>query len=313
MNIDKLTYFSYLSIKYNILFPLKKFMSYQEVKAAANKMTFKNKFFPLPFFLSANASDIKDIRNNKIDLFFEKKFIGSVDIASISSFNKNEIANILFKKNSKSLKHPYLDYLKSSGDFLIETRDFTVNTIKNKIKKNYIGFATRNIPHKGHEKIIKYFAKQQKILVHVFEDSSKNKRINSQKTVKAYKQFIRKNSLINKVDLKKIRLPSFLLGPRQAAIHAIIGRNLKCTKFIIGRDHSGYKNFYKTFDSFNFCKKNEKKIKIKIIASGSPIFCKICKKIVFRKDCNCNYFIDISASLIRKTKNKNLKNILTNF
>ena len=31
MNIDNLTYFSYLSIKRNLLLPLKKFMSYNEM------------------------------------------------------------------------------------------------------------------------------------------------------------------------------------------------------------------------------------------------------------------------------------------
>ena len=57
--------------------------------------------------------------------------------------------------------------------------------------------------------------------------------------------------------LKRITAPSFLLGSRQAALHAIIAKNLSCKSFIIGRDHSGYKNFYKEFDSYNFCKKNE--------------------------------------------------------
>ena len=54
-------------------------------------------------------------------------------------------------------------------------------------------------------------------------------------------------------------------------------------------------------------------MKIKIIESGSPIYCYNCKKIVFRKDCKCKNFIDISGTLIRKLKNKELTKILTNF
>ena len=120
--------------------------------------------------------------------------------------------------------------------------------------------------------------------------------------------------LIRNLDLIcKIKMPSFLLGPRQAGIHAIIGKNLGCKKFIIGRDHSGYKNFFKMFESFDFCKKNEKKIKIKIINSGSPVYCYSCKEVVFRNSCNCDNFIDISASMIRKDKNKKLKKVLSNF
>ncbi len=207
-----------------------------------------------------------------------------------------------------------MKFIKNSGNYLIETEKFSEKKTNKKLKKkNFIGFATRNVPHKGHEKIILHHSKTNNVKIHIFEDSSGNKKIDSTKTFNAYKNFIKKNSLEKKILLKKIKIPSFLLGPRQAAIHALIGKNLGCKKFIIGRDHSGYKNFYNIFDSFNFCKKNEKIMKIKIIESGSPIYCYNCKKIVFRKDCKCKNFIDISGTLIRKLKNKELTKILTNF
>ncbi len=113
--------------------------------------------------------------------------------------------------------------------------------------------------------------------------------------------------------MKKIKLPSFLLGPRQAAIHATVGKNLSCNSYIIGRDHSGYKGFYEEYDSFNYCKKKQKNIGLRILDSGSPVYCKKKMSIVFRKDCICGDFIDISASLLRKTKNKSLKKMLSNF
>ena len=50
MELSKLTYFSYLSIKSNILLPLKKFMSNDEVLNVAKKKEFGKKFFPMPFF-----------------------------------------------------------------------------------------------------------------------------------------------------------------------------------------------------------------------------------------------------------------------
>ena len=313
MNLDKLTYFSYLSIKRSLLLPLKKFMSFNEIRECAQNMKYENKFFPLPFFLSASASDLKDIQNSKLNLNYEKKKIGQIDIKSISIFKKDQIIDLFFKKNSNFINHPYYGYITKSKEFIVETNNFNTDVINNKTKKSYIGFATRNIPHKGHEKIVKHFSKKNNVLVLITEDSSNNKKIDSEKTILAYKKFIKKNLLSKKVKLVKIQSPSYLMGPRQAAIHAIIGKNLNCKKFIIGRDHSGYKDFYKTFESLQFCKKNQKKINIKIIESGSPVYCKSCKKIVFRKYCDCNNFIDISASYIRNIKNKNLKKIFTNF
>ena len=149
---------------------------------------------------------------------------------------------MLFK--NKKLNHPFKDYLDSCGNYVIETQPL-IKVSEPKKKKNLIGFATRNIPHKGHEKIVKHYTKNKsKVLINIFENSTSNKKINSDNSYKSYKKFIKLNKLSNKVFLKKIKLPSFLLGPRQAAIHAIVGKNLSCEYYIIGRDHSGYKKFY---------------------------------------------------------------------
>ena len=93
-----------------------------------------------------------------------------------------------------------------------------------------------------------------------------------------------------------------------------IGKNLGCDSFIIGRDHSGYKNFYKEFESFNFCKKYQSLHKIKILKSGSPVFCKKCLKVLFRDEFKCNEKkIDISATYIRNLKNSDEKKLISNF
>lgn len=314
MNVNKFTLYSYLSIRDKLLLPLDKFLSNEEIVSICKNFKFNNKFFPLPFFLPANDNDIKNINGDKISLRYEKIVYGSVKIKSISSLNKNLILDLLFRKKAEKINHPFKDYLLNCGDYVVETEKFTYD-YKKKNKKIYIGFATRNIPHKGHEKIIKYFAriKNSKVLINIFENSTENKKINSNVSFKSYVYFIKKNNLSKKVFLKKIKLPSFLLGPRQAAIHAIVGKNLSCHSYVIGRDHSGYKNFYEKNKSYNYCKNNEKKLGIKILKSGSPVYCKEQRKIVFEKDCKCKDFIDISASLIRSTKNNDLKKILSNF
>ena len=44
MNIDNLTYFSYLSIKRNLILPLKKFMSFNEKINCARSMSYEKNF-----------------------------------------------------------------------------------------------------------------------------------------------------------------------------------------------------------------------------------------------------------------------------
>ena len=94
MEINKLTYFSYLSIKNNILNPLKKFMSYEEVINVVEKKQFEKNFFPMPFFLSANEEDLKSIQNNKIKIKFNNKTIDFLKVSSISIFKKDDFMNL---------------------------------------------------------------------------------------------------------------------------------------------------------------------------------------------------------------------------
>ena len=97
-------------------------------------------------------------------------------------------------------------------------------------------------------------------------------------------------------------------GPREAILHAIVRKNYGCTHFLVGRDHAGFKNFYKKYESQNFCKKNEKKINIKIIKFNEPFLCKKNNKILNNKaKCEGKIF-QISGTHIRNLllNNKNI-------
>ena len=207
MDINKFTLFSYLSIKEKLLLPLDKFLSNDEIIRICKKLQFRNNFFPLPFLLSATENDLKKLNGDKINLFHNKKFFGTINIKTISSFNKDLVCHLLFKNNK--LNHPFKDYLDSCGNYVIETQPL-IKVGEPKKKKNLIGFATRNIPHKGHEKIVKHYTKNKsKVLINIFENSTSNKKINSDNSYKSYKKFIKLNKLSNKVFLKRLNFQVF--------------------------------------------------------------------------------------------------------
>lgn len=311
MQLNKNDYYNFLAIRNNLLNPLKKFMSLEEILSVAKNFNYNDNFFTIPFFLTADDDDIKQIKNNKLTVYFKRQKIYDLPIISISNFKKKNLSDLLFGKYSS---HPYMNTINLSKNYVIETGNFAKSKNQNIKQNNLTGFATRNIPHKGHEKIILNITKKNKVMVIINSEITINKKTNVNKTISSYKKFINKNKLKSKIILKKINIPSTMLGYRQAYTHALIGKNLGCNNFIIGRDHSGYKKFYKEFESFNFCKKHEKKLGIKILSSGSPVYCKSCKRVVFRNECSCKVIkIDISASLIRNLKNKNLRKSITNF
>ena len=90
-------------------------------------------------------------------------------------------------------------------------------------------------------------------------------------------------------------------GPREAVFTAIIRRNYGCTHFIIGRDHTGVKNFYGKYDSQKIFD-NFKDIDIEIIPYSEPFYCEKYKTITTKEECpyGDKYYVEVSGSKIRK-------------
>ena len=171
---------------------------------------------------------------------------------------------------------------------------------------NFINFTTRNKPHEGHKKIINYFTKtkNKNIIISITQKDKKN---NFMQIKKDYKKFLKTNDIEQKVKIYNFKFPSLKLGPREALLQSITRYNIYGGDFIVGRDHSGFKNFFKENDSFRFCKKYEKYLNFKFFYSQGPFYCKKCKRINLRIECSHwkikKYFVDISNTKLKKIKN----------
>ena len=247
------------------------------------------------------------MNKNFIYLYYQNRKIIKIEIESLFKLNLDKIFKKLIGKKFKL--HPLYHYYKKY-DYFISSKPFRLKT-KKKVKKkqNLICFATRNKPHIAHKKIIKYFSeKYNNIIISI---TQKNKIKNYPIIKKSYENFLKNENLKSKVKIYNFEFPSFSLGPREAMLQSLTRKNVYNGDFIVGRDHSGYKNFFKENDSFNLCKKYEKQLGFKILYSESPFYCKKCKKINFRFEClhwqNKDFFVDISSTKLKKI-NKFLKN-----
>ena len=178
------------------------------------------------------------------------------------------------------------------------------NQIKDIIKKrklkSIVGFHTRNVPHRAHE-WINYFGLKncEGLLVQPMIGQFKKDEYKSNYIINSNKK------LVEKIYKKKNILfgifnsyPRYA-GPRVAVFHALVRKNYGCTHFLVGRDHAGYKNFYKKYESQKFCKENEKKIKIKILKFDEPFLCKKKNEVLNdKKLCKGEKFL-ISGTYIR--------------
>ena len=73
MELSQIDYYNFLAIRNNYLKPLNKFMSNDEIYLVINKYIFNQKFFPIPFFLTASL-DFDILSFNKKSGFFFNGF-----------------------------------------------------------------------------------------------------------------------------------------------------------------------------------------------------------------------------------------------
>ncbi len=320
-SIKKKQFSDLLNLIYGVFHPLKNFVNKKEFISILKKNSFKNYFFPYPVFFGLSKNDYGRIKNKKeIFLSFKKKKLCKISIKKFFQIEKKLFGKIIFGKNFK--KHPYyLNFQNDNHIFMyFEIKKIYKSNLKDKnfispkhfkkkikkIKKNKFlaGFHTRNVPHKAHQWIHKKMLKNYgSILVQPLLGQYKTKEYKDSIIVKTNKL-----ALENYNNTEAFYAPFFsyprYAGPREAGLHAIVRRNFGCTHFWVGRDHAGYKNFFKIYESQFFCKKNEKKIKIKIISEKEPLLCKGCNEI---KNSFCKYLecknkkkVKISGTKIRK-------------
>ena len=319
--INKEQFSDLLNLHYGVFHPLKKFVNEKAFKSILLSNKINKKFFPFPIYFGVSEEKYKKYKYKKhLNIYYKKKDIGIIKINNFFKIKNELFGKKLFGVNYK--KHPYyIKFLKENFAFIdfsykklnkinlnhknFESPQKLKERLKKKIKgrKFLAGFHTRNVPHLAHQWIHFFMLKKYKnILIQPL--------INQYK-VDEYKESIiikTNKAAVNMYDKNKAFFSTYFSfprygGPCEAALHAIVRKNYGCTHCWIGRDHAGYKSFFKKYSSQQFCKKKEKKMGINIIAEDEPYFCSKCDKIVNKKcslkNCKKKYKKNVSGTIIR--------------
>tara|TARA_B100000214_G_C23968836_1_gene629073 strand:- start:292 stop:1347 length:1056 start_codon:yes stop_codon:yes gene_type:complete len=320
LSISKEQYSDLVNLCHGVFNPLNKFVNKREFISIIKKKKFNNFYFTFPIYFGIRKNEYKELKNIKIlDLYFKGNFVAKISIKNFFKIDHKFFGNKIYGK--KFYNHPYYKKFKRDNFIFLDFSFLKISkkncspkyftspkNFKNFFKrKNKIkilaGFHTRNVPHTGHEWIHNSILKNYGALL-------------IQPLIGQYKSGEYKEKIIIKSNLEALKMyntnkafftPFFsyprYAGPLEAALHAIVRRNYGCTHFWVGRDHAGFKNFFKIYASQNFCKKNQKKLKIKIIAQKEPRYCYGCEKIsnkCISKNCMKSKKEKISGTKVRK-------------
>jgi sulfate adenylyltransferase len=334
IHINKNQFSDLINLRNDVFYPLKNFVSKKEFIKIINNKKYKNQFFPLPITFGVTKEIYLRFKKIKsFDLYYENKYLINIHNVNFYNLDKKKISKKIYGINY--LKHPYykkfinenfrfmhFDFQKENKKNLKHKYFLSPSLFKKKLKIKKIStlssFHTRNVPHKAHQWIHTFlFKKFGALLIQPLIGQYKKGEYSDTLIVKTNKlaaKFFNSNKVLS---IPFFSYPRYA-GYREAALHAIVRKNYGCTHFWVGRDHAGFEDFYGYKQSQNFCYKNEKKLKIKIIPGAEPFYCSNCNTVkntkCLNKNCLNVNIIKISGSLIRKLlkENKSIPQYLMN-
>tara|TARA_B100000029_G_scaffold24376_1_gene24113 strand:- start:9679 stop:10740 length:1062 start_codon:yes stop_codon:yes gene_type:complete len=298
--------------------PLKTFLNSKDLHSVLTKMRLTNgEIWPIPI-LFPKPKQIQIKKNSTLILNYKNIKFAKLIVSEVFSYDLKKILKLFF--GTMNNNHPGVEHVKNNGDTFITGKLIKFVNLSNILKinslnpeqtrriieknnwKKIVGFHTRNPPHRAHEYLHKCSLENSDgLLIHPVLGTKKKGDFTNSAILAGYQSYI-KNYLPKKnVILTPLLIYSRYAGPKEAVFTAIIRRNYGCTHFIVGRDHTGVKNFYGTYDSQKIFE-NFPDLNIAILKFDEPYFCKRCDQVTTKKTCRCTipYHVKISGTEIRQ-------------
>lgn len=247
--------------------PLRGFMTKEELQSVLDRKRLPNEtVWPLPVVLQVSQREAGSVcAGEKVALTDSLGKIQAVmDIQEIYSFDFQKTASLWF--GTISLDHPGVRRLYENGDRFIggkiglvqrRTSEFapyelTPSQIRFLFEKKgwqkVVGFHSRNVAHRVHEylqltALERYHA--DGLLISPVTGPKKSGDFLAGPILKSYQLMIDRDFYPKgKVALVSFSTYSRYAGPREAVFTALCRKNMGCSHFILGRDHTGVGDFY---------------------------------------------------------------------
>lgn len=302
--------------------PVTEFMNESDFHSVTDSFQLSSgDFFPLPIFLDIAADKVDQVNavianKNKIELLYKNVLVASLLPNSVYEIDQQLAAEKIYGFTDRN--HPGVDRFLNLNRFMVsgtvellqrqkfDFSDFelTPEECRAEFKKRgwqtVVCFATRNVPHRGHEYLQRIALEvADGLFTHITTPPSKQGNYQPH-VIKAGHQ-----ALIDAFYSEERAMVSFVsttfrgAGPREALLQAVMKRNYGCSHFIIGRDHSGVKNYYHTYAAHELSKKYADVLGIEILHLHGPYYCTHCEAVVTQQ--TCRHHADKSAKIELKS------------
>jgi len=143
-----------------------------------------------------------------------------------------------------------------------------------------VAFHTRNVPHKGHEFILKQALAQTNadgLFIHPVVGPKKKGDFTEETVLAAYEILLEEE--FPEALLSGFATYSRYGGPREGVFTALCRKNFGCSHFVVGRDHTGVGNYYSSDATWKLFEKIGD-LGIEVVRANHIHYCHICESVV---------------------------------
>ena len=316
-----------VSICYGFFSPLEGFMLRRDVEAVAEKMRLASGYvWSIPIVFDMSLEEIEEISLKAGDtlLFtYQGQPLATLDVEEIYAYDKEHMARMVYGTADEN--HPgvrrtyaYKDRFLGGNVTLINPPKITPpfdrfwhppkelrKTLSEKQWTNVVAHQTRNVPHAGHEWLMKgawFAANADAILVNAVIGEKRAGDYIDEAIILAH-DMLRTAGYFR----EDLHMTSMLLwdmryaGPREAVFHALVRKNLGCTHHMFGRDHAGVGSYYDQYASHRIFDEIPD-IGIKPVVTLEWWYCPTCAGIAYEGLCgHPDQKQELSGTFMRKT------------
>ena len=316
-----------INISYGFFSPLEGFMLKEDVDAVVNEMRLASGYvWSIPIVFDMSLNEIKEMSLREGDtllLTHQEQPLATLEIEEIYPYDKEEVARNIYGTTDDN--HPGVRRTHSYKDRFLGGKVTLLNppkinppfdrfwlsprSLRERIKKHgwerVVAHQTRNVPHAGHEWLMKgawFAANADAVLVNAVIGEKRVGDFIDEAIILAH-DMLRTASYFR----EDVHMASILLwdmryaGPREAVFHAIVRKNIGCSHHMFGRDHAGVGSYYGPYDAHRIFQEIPD-IGIKPVVTLEWWYCPVCEGIAYEGLCGHNdRKQELSGTLMRKT------------
>jgi len=310
-----------ISLAYGWFTPLEGFMGKKDVDSVVKNMTLADgTIWPIPILFDMNEQEIGDygVESGKsLVLSFEGNPMALFEVEEVFEYDKEAMCQSVF--GTADAEHPgcartygYKDKFVAGKITLLQepainepyTSYFLPPLKMRQVIKEQKGWSravahqTRNVPHTGHEWLMKsaFFQAWGDLPI---EKAEVGVVVNAIIGEKRKKDYIDEAIILCQDELEKAgyfgphnHLTSLTFwdmryaGPKEAIFHAILRTNLGITHHMFGRDHAGVGDYYGGYEAHHMLDSVRDKLDITPVYSMNWLYCPVCAEITSEGLCN---------------------------